>query len=532
MQKQGAFVGRAAAGSADLSVGRSARVSSQERAAKKQLSYVPLCRALSVMLLTQLLGPEIVAPEGIARLFVTGLTADSRQVAPGFVFAAMPGSNVDGARFIGDAAARGAVAVLVGPGAAMPEGLRIPKLTAPDPRRALALMAGRFYPKQPETIVAVTGTSGKTSVADFARQIFAAQGLKAASLGTLGVIKPSGAEYGTLTTPDPVMLHRMLNELAEDGITHLALEASSHGLDQHRLDGVRLTAAAFTNLGRDHLDYHPTVEDYMAAKQRLFTRLMRPGQRAIINTDGGMSEQVADAARARGLEVSTVGSAGWTLRLLDVMRDGFTQVLRLGIDGRERTVRLPLIGAYQVENALTAAALAMAVGVSTDGTLTALENLHGVPGRLDAVGQVHGALVVVDYAHKPEALSAVLTSVRSFASGRIICVFGCGGDRDRGKRPIMGRIAVEKADHVIVTDDNPRTEDPASIRAEILSQAPGAEEIADRKTAIETAMAMAKAGDVVVIAGKGHETGQIVGDTVLPFSDHAVARAAMTGDKG
>ncbi|MCB1529045.1 MAG: UDP-N-acetylmuramoyl-L-alanyl-D-glutamate--2,6-diaminopimelate ligase [Hyphomicrobiaceae bacterium] len=484
------------------------------------------------MLLTQLLGPEIVAPDSISRLFVTGLTADSRQVAPGFVFAALPGSKVDGARFIGEAAARGAVAVLAGHETRRPDGVSIPVLTAQDPRRALALMAARFYPNQPATIVAVTGTSGKTSVADFARQIFAAQGLKAASLGTLGVIKPHGADYGTLTTPDPIMLHRTLHELAEEGITHVALEASSHGLDQHRLDGVRLTAGAFTNLGRDHLDYHPTLEDYLTAKQRLFTRLMRPGQRAVINTDGPMSEQVADAARARGLDVSTVGTSGWTVRLLDVKREGFAQVLRLGVDGRERKVRLPLIGAYQVENALTATALALAVGVSADDALKALENLHGVPGRLDAVGQVRGALVVVDYAHKPEALSAVLTSVRPFAKGRLICVFGCGGDRDRGKRPIMGRIAVEKADHVIVTDDNPRSEEPAAIRAEILAEAPGAQEIGDRKLAIVTALAMAGAGDVVVIAGKGHETGQIIGDTVLPFSDHDVARAAMTGDGG
>lgn len=484
------------------------------------------------MLLTQLLGPEIAAPDGIARLFVTGLTADSRQVAPGFVFAALPGVRVDGARFIGDAAARGAVAILAAPGTMLPEGLRIPLLEASNPRRALALMAARFYPAQPGTIVAVTGTSGKSSVADFTRQIFAACGHAAASLGTIGVVKPGGAVYGSLTTPDPVSLHQTLNDLAEDGVTHLAFEASSHGLDQHRLDGVRLTAAAFTNLGRDHMDYHASVEEYLAAKMRLFSELMRPGQPAVINTDGAMSNRVADAARARGLKVMTVGRDGSALRLTACTRDGFAQLLSVSADGETYRVRLPLIGAYQVENALTAAGLAMAAGVRAADALAALETLAGVPGRLDRVGEVRGGIVVVDYAHKPEALAAVLDSVRPFVTGRLICVFGCGGDRDKGKRAIMGGIASEKADVVIVTDDNPRTEDAGSIRAEILAGAPGAREIGDRKAAIAAAVGMAGAGDVVVIAGKGHETGQIVGHTVLPFSDHEVARAAIAGEAG
>ena len=484
------------------------------------------------MLLTQLLGPEIAAPQGISRLFVTGLTADSRQVAPGFVFAALPGTNIDGGRFIGDAAARGAVAVLAGADAVLPEGLHIPVLRAANPRRALAIMAARFYPGQPEKVVAVTGTSGKSSVADFARQIFAACGHRAASLGTIGVVKPDGAVYGSLTTPDPVSLHRTLNELAEDGVTHLALEASSHGLDQHRLDGVRLTAAAFTNLGRDHMDYHATAEDYLAAKLRLFTELMRPGQAVVINTDGAMSERVADAARARGLWVMTVGRQGRVLRLVDVVRDGFAQIVTIEADGVTQPVRLPLIGAYQVENALTAAGLAMAAGIDSGDALVALEKLSGVPGRLDMVGEVRGGIVIVDYAHKPEALQAVLESVRAFVSGRLICVFGCGGDRDRGKRAIMGRIASQHADVVIVTDDNPRSEDPAAIRADILSDAPAALQIGDRKAAIDEAIGMARAGDVVVIAGKGHETGQIVGNTVLPFCDHEVARAAILRETG
>lgn len=491
----------------------------------------PSIRVLS-MLLTQLLGPEISAPAGISRLFVTGLTADSRQVAPGFVFAAMPGVSVDGARFIGDAAARGAVAVLAAQDAAFPSDLKIPVLRAANPRRALALMAARFYPAQPEHVVAVTGTSGKSSVADFARQIFSSCGLRAASLGTIGLVKPDGATYGSLTTPDPISLHRTLNDLAEEGVTHLSFEASSHGLDQHRLDGVRLSAAAFTNLGRDHMDYHASVEDYFAAKLRLFTELLRPGQYVVVNTDGAMSERVVDAARARGLWVMTVGRTGRVLRLVDLERDGFAQVMMIEADGVTQPVRLPLIGAYQVENALTAAAVAMSVGIDSGDVLGALEKLTGVPGRLDRVGEVRGGLVVVDYAHKPEALRAALESVRPFVTGRLICVFGCGGDRDKGKRPIMGRLATEHADMVIVTDDNPRTEDPASIRAQILADAPCALEIGDRKAAIDAAIGMMRAGDVVVIAGKGHETGQIVGNTVLPFSDHEVARSAILKEAG
>ena len=483
------------------------------------------------MLLTQLLGPEIAAPVSSQRLFVTGLTADSRQAAPGFVFAALPGATVDGAKFIADAAVRGAIAVVANRDVALPAGLSIPVLRVDNPRRELALMAARFYPAQPETVVAVTGTSGKTSVADFTRQIFAAAGEAAASLGTIGVVKPSGTVYGALTTPDPVSLHRTLDELARDGVTHLAFEASSHGLDQHRLDGVRLTAAAFTNLGRDHMDYHATVDDYLAAKLRLFTELLRPGQGAVVNTDGAFADRVTDAARRRGLEVMTVGRTGSTLRLIDVDRDGFTQILHLEHGGQKRKTRLPLIGAYQVENALTAAGLAMAAGTPPEVALAALENLTGVPGRLDVVGEHAGGLVIVDYAHKPEALEAVLASVRPFVSGKLVCVFGCGGDRDKGKRPIMGHIAAETADVVIVTDDNPRSEEPAAIRAEIMIGANGAREIADRKAAIEAAVAMVSAGDVVVIAGKGHETGQIVGKTVLPFSDHEVARAAMAKDR-
>lgn len=479
------------------------------------------------MLLTQLLGPEIAAPAAATRRFVTGLTADSRQVAPGFVFAALPGSKVDGARFIADAAEKGAIAIVAGKDAVVPAGVDVPVLRVENPRRELALMAARFHVRQPEVAVAVTGTSGKTSVAEFTRQIFAVAGYRAASLGTIGVVKPTGAIYGSLTTPDPVSLHATLAELAMEGITHLAFEASSHGLDQHRLDGVRLTAAAFTNLGRDHLDYHPDVESYLEAKLRLFKELLRPGQSAVVNLDGAMSDRVADAVLARGLRLLTVGAQGETLRRETVTLDGFAQVLGVRHCGVLRNVRLPLVGAYQAENALTAAGLAMAAGVPAEAALSALEALKGVRGRLDIVGTVRGGLVVVDYAHKPEALAAALAGVRPFVTGRLVCVFGCGGDRDKGKRPIMGRIAAESADVVIVTDDNPRTEMPATIRAEILAGAAGAREIGDRAEAIRTAVSGIQKGDVIVIAGKGHETGQIIGDKILPFSDHDVAGAAL-----
>ena len=389
------------------------------------------------------------------------------------------------------------------------------------------MIAAKLSGAQPACAVAVTGTSGKTSVADFTRQIFTQLGRQAASLGTIGVIKPSGAIYGSLTTPDPVTLHATLASLANEGVTHLAFEASSHGLDQHRLDGVKLTAAAFTNLGRDHMDYHPTVEAYLAAKMRLFTELLEPGQTAVINADGAFAAQVSDIAKARGLKVMTVGNAGETLHLKSVERDGFQQRLAIGYGGATYNVPLPLVGGYQVENALVAAGLAIAAGEHPGESILALASLKGVPGRLEIVGEAKGGLTVVDYAHKPEALMAALAACRPFVSGKLICVFGCGGDRDKGKRPIMGGIAVKNADVVIVTDDNPRTEKPDVIRREILAAAPGAREIGDRAEAITAAVAMMSKGDVVLVAGKGHETGQIIGDRVVPFSDHEELRRAM-----
>ncbi|MBX9925523.1 MAG: UDP-N-acetylmuramoyl-L-alanyl-D-glutamate--2,6-diaminopimelate ligase, partial [Hyphomicrobiaceae bacterium] len=448
-----------------------------------------------------------------------------------------------GTAFVAEAVSKGAAAVLIADGVELPGPHRVPVLRASEPRLALARIASRFHGPGPDTIVAVTGTSGKTSVVEFTRQIFAHLGLAAASLGTLGVVSPRGSDYGSLTTPDPVTLAATLAQLRAEGVTHLAMEASSHGLDQRRLDGVALTAGAFTNLGRDHLDYHPTVDDYLAAKLGLFERLLRPGQPVAVNMDGGRSADAAAAARQRGLAVIEVGRAagegegrGDSIRLLVVEREGFQQRLRLSISGREVSVTLPLLGAYQVENALTAAGLALAAGAPEGAIVGALEALNGVPGRLDVVGSAKGGIGVVDYAHKPEALAACLDALRPFATGRLICVFGCGGDRDRGKRPIMGRIAVEKADCIIVTDDNPRTEDPAMIRAEIMAGTSGLaatrgtgdiREIADRATAIQSAVADMGPGDVVVVAGKGHETGQIVGATVLPFSDHKVLHSAL-----
>jgi UDP-N-acetylmuramoyl-L-alanyl-D-glutamate--2,6-diaminopimelate ligase len=452
-------------------------------------------------------------------LSVTGISADSRKIEPGFVFAALAGSRTDGSRFIAQAVAKGALAILAAPGVSVeaPSGVSI--LRAVEPRRALALMAARFHGRQPECVVAITGTNGKTSIAEFARQIFAACGRSAASLGTIGIVRPSGADYGGLTTPDPVALHGALADLSREGITHLALEASSHGLDQHRLDGVRIRAGAFNNLGRDHLDYHPTMEAYLAAKLRLW-QLLEPGSPAVINADGPEAERAIAAAAARGLEVLTVGEAGETLRLTSAERSGFTQTLRVAGYGRAWQVNLPLIGTYQAGNALVAAALAIACGEAPDAAMGALGHLTGVKGRLEVVANVRGGIAVVDYAHKPEALAAALSALRPFATGKLICIVGCGGDRDRGKRPIMGRIAAEQADVAIITDDNPRSESPAAIRAEVLAGAPGAREIGDRAEAIRAGVAMLGPGDVLLVAGKGHETGQIVGDKVLPFSDH------------
>ncbi|MHA1573125.1 MAG: UDP-N-acetylmuramoyl-L-alanyl-D-glutamate--2,6-diaminopimelate ligase [Alphaproteobacteria bacterium] len=479
------------------------------------------------MLLSSLFGPAVPVPDAAGGVRVAGLTADSRLVRPGFVFVAIAGAKVDGARFIEDAVSKGAIAVLAYEDADIPDIEGIPILRTREPRRQLALMAARFCGLQPETAVAVTGTSGKTSVAEFTRQIFTTLGYKAASIGTIGLTKPGGGIYGSLTTPDPVTLHETLAELADDGVTHVAFEASSHGLDQYRLDGVTLKAAAFTNLGRDHLDYHPTMDDYFSAKLRLFSELLPEGAIAVVNADGAGAEEVIKTAQDNGRKVLTVGRKGEELKLERLTREGFAQRLSVGSDGRSFDIRLPLLGEYQASNALVAAGLAVATGEPAGRVLPALQSLEGVKGRLEIVGEARGGLAAVDYAHKPEALAAMLAALRPFVTGKLICVLGCGGDRDKGKRPLMGQIAVANADVVIITDDNPRSEKPEAIRAEIMAAAAGAQEIGDRAEAIGAGVAMLGEGDVLVVAGKGHETGQIVGDKVLAFSDHDELRKAL-----
>jgi UDP-N-acetylmuramoyl-L-alanyl-D-glutamate--2,6-diaminopimelate ligase len=456
---------------------------------------------------------------------VTGLAVDSRVVKPGDVFFALAGAKTDGARFVDQAIALGAVAVVSD--RAPEDDRRVPFIASSNPRRALALAAARFYSGQPATVAAVTGTSGKTSVAAFTRQIWQSLGHAAASIGTIGIVAPNREVYGSLTTPDPIALHRSLDELAREGVTHLALEASSHGLDQHRLDGVRVTAAAFTNLSRDHMDYHPTVAHYLAAKLRLFTDLAADGAPAVIAADHEHSAAVIEAAEARKLRVMTVGRKGEAIRLLSARIDGFAQILSVASAGRTRDLRLPLVGEFQIENALVSAGLAIGTGEDADRVFAALEKLEGAKGRLEFIGERNGAPVFVDYAHKPDALAKALEALRPYAKRKLIVVFGAGGDRDVGKRPLMGAIAAQGADRVIVTDDNPRSENPAVIRAAILAAAKGATEIGDRAEAIRVAVEELQPGDALLIAGKGHETGQIVGDRVLPFSDHDAAAAAL-----
>jgi UDP-N-acetylmuramoyl-L-alanyl-D-glutamate--2,6-diaminopimelate ligase len=459
---------------------------------------------------------------------VSGLSVDSRGVKPGDLFFALAGAKTDGARFIDAAIASGAVAIA---GEHPPQtALSVPFVGTPNPRRALALAAARFYPRQPRTIAAVTGTSGKTSVAAFTRQIWQQLGHASASIGTIGLVSPKRTVYGSLTTPDPIALHRQLDEITGEGVTHLAFEASSHGLDQYRLDGVRIAAGGFTNLSRDHMDYHPDVAHYLAAKLRLF-ELIAAGGAAVISADHDCSQTVIDAARQRGLRIAAVGGegdgAGEGIRLAAAAIDGFAQQLNLEHRGRRYTVRLPLVGEFQIENALVSAGLAIGTGSDPDAVFASLEHLEGAKGRLERVGERNGAPIFVDYAHKPDALAKALQALRPYAKRRLVVVFGAGGDRDAGKRPLMGAIAAENADSVIVTDDNPRSENPAAIRSAILGAANGAKDIGDRAEAIRTAIAALQPGDALLIAGKGHETGQIVGDRVLPFSDHDAVAAAL-----
>jgi len=481
------------------------------------------------MKLADLLTADALSDARFAALEVAGVSADSRAVKPGELFVAVAGAKTDGLNFIPQALAAGAAAIMAErpPPPPLPAGVAFIKVD--DARRALALAAAKFFSRQPRVIAAVTGTSGKTSVAAFMRQIWTSLGHAAASIGTVGLASPKGEVYGSLTTPDPVALHRSLDQLAGEGVTHLAIEASSHGLDQRRLDGVRVAAGGFTNLSRDHLDYHPTLEAYLAAKLRLFTDLIEPGGAAVIAADHEQAEIVATAARRRDLRLVTVGRRGKGIRLVKSRIDGFAQTLALEYAGREYRVCLPLPGEFQVDNALVAAGLVIATGGEPSATFAALGNLKGAKGRLELVGERNGAPIFVDYAHKPDALAKALQALRPYASRRLVVVFGCGGDRDQGKRPMMGAIAAKLADRVVVTDDNPRSENPAAIRAAILEAAPGALEIGDRREAISRSIEDLRRGDVLLIAGKGHETGQIIGKQVLPFSDHEAVAAALAG---
>ena len=470
------------------------------------------------------LAAHIAAP-GAPPIPITQVTADSRAVTPGCLFAALPGAKVDGRQFIGDAVARGAVAILAPLGTEWPPGVPPrPMIQDAEPRRALARLAAVQAGAQPETIVAVTGTNGKTSTAEFLRQI-ASHSRPSASLGTLGVIAPGRPGGAGLTTPDPVTLAQTLAALAREGVRFAALEASSHGLDQFRLDGVQVAAAGFTNLTRDHLDYHGTMQAYRAAKLRLFDALLRPGAPAIASStlDPVTADALRSVASARGLALQFVGEDGDAIRLLRAVPHAGGQTLELLVGGHRRSVALNLPGRFQADNALLAAALAESVGVPD--ALDRLPELTGVRGRMELAATLpNGAAVYVDYAHTPDALERLLSALRPHTARDLHIVFGAGGDRDRGKRPLMGDVAHRMADRAIVTDDNPRTEDPATIRAAILATAPEAREIGDRELAISVAMNQLHPGDVLVVAGKGHEQGQTIGTTILPFDDASVIR--------
>lgn len=467
--------------------------------------------------------PHLAGPEG--EIAVNGLTADSRKVAPGFVFAAMQGVVTDGRKFIAAAVEAGAVAIT---GEDLPDIPGAAAVPVDNARLALAEASARFYAKQPATIVAVTGTNGKSSTVDFLRQIWDTAGLPSASMGTLGAIGPSGHIDLGHTTPDPVAIHATLQTLAEDGVSHVAMEASSHGLAQYRLDAVRLAGVAFTNLTQDHLDYHETMDEYRAAKLRLFSDLAPKGCPAVVNADSDQRLFFEEAAQDAGLNVVSVGWRGADLKIEELMPKATGQRLFLDWRGEKAAIDLPLIGEFQALNALTAAGLALAGGVELQAVANGMSGLKPVKGRLEYVGETgEGAGIFVDYAHTPAGLDVLIRAARPHTAGRLVVVFGCGGDRDRGKRSLMGEVASKHADTVIVTDDNPRSEDPAFIRSEVLAGAPGGIEIGDRGEAIHQAIRDLRKGDTLLIAGKGHETGQIIGDTVVPFSDQETALAAL-----
>jgi len=460
----------------------------------------------------------------------SGITSDSRKVKPGYLFAALTGSKTDGAKFVKDAVTRGAVAVLGAPAMASEvAALGVRFIADENPRAGLARYAAAFFPGQPDIVAAITGTKGKSSIVAFLREIWTALGKPAASLGTVGVTGPKGSVPLSHTTPDPVEIHELLSKLKQDGVDHLAIEASSHGLDQHRLDGVTVSACGFTNITRDHMDYHPTFEDYLGAKLRLFTEVVKDGGVAVVNADAAHAERFIEAAKARGLKLITVGRKGDTIHLDRREDRGGAQALTLHYGGKIFYVELPQAGEFQASNALVAAGLAIGLGSDAAKVFKALEDLKGAPGRMEKVAFAKsGAPIYVDYAHTPDSLEKILEALRPHTAGKLHVVFGCGGDRDKGKRPLMGAVAVKLADDVIVTDDNPRSEDPAVIRSEIMAAAKGAREIGDRAQAIDTAVKALGTGDVLVIAGKGHETGQYVKGEVHPFSDREQAIAAAT----
>ena len=480
------------------------------------------------MRLSELLAAPVLPHDPV----VAGLTLDSRKVQPGYLFAALAGSKADGASFVADAVRRGATAILTGTDAALPPiDAGIVVLRDANPRRRIALMAATFAGRQPAAAAAVTGTNGKSSVVHFVRDIWAALGLKAASVGTLGIVSPSFTREAGLTTPDPVQLHADLATLAREGVTHLAIEASSHGLDQHRLDGLALTAAAFTNLTHEHLDYHPTMDAYFAAKARLFEALLPANGTAVVNADSDRAQPLAELGRSRGIRVWTYGANGREFRLTRDTPTAQGQHLVIEALGNRHEVELPLVGGFQASNALAALGLVVATGGDVARAVAALATLTGAPGRLQLVARHRsGAPVYVDYAHKPEALETVLATLRPFAKGKLVVVFGCGGDRDRGKRPVMGEIATRLADLTLVTDDNPRSEEPTDIRAEILRGIPAdrknwVEVRTDRHAAIEQGMAaLGSADDLLLIAGNGHEAGQTIKGVTHPFDDAEVAR--------
>lgn len=475
-------------------------------------------------LLSRLVGP---LPPGVADVEISRVAIDHRQVEPGTLFGAFRGARFNAETAIPDAIAAGAVAIISRPGVSVDGAAHI---AADEPRRVFALAAARFFDRAPETLVAVTGTNGKTSTVELTRQLWRMLGHHSASIGTLGITTADDQVSTGLTTPDIVTFLANLSGLAAEGVSHVAFEASSHGLDQYRTEGPRVSAAAFTNLSRDHLDYHHDMDSYFAAKMRLFDAVVADDGSAVIWADDEWSGRAVEHARRRGLKLLTVGSGGEAIRLLDRQPTALGQTLELEVAGLGRhSLKLPLIGAYQAANALVSAGLVIATGGDPDAVLDGLARVQPVRGRLERAALTRcGAPIYVDYAHTPDALAAALAALRPHAEGRLIVAFGAGGDRDAGKRPAMGAEAVRGADIVIVTDDNPRSEDPALIRRSIMSGAPGAIEVADRRAAIAAAIAQARAGDIVVIAGKGHEQGQIVGSgdamRVLPFDDATVAR--------